>query len=390
MTLEVARGGRPAVGSLGEAAAAGKGAARVLMTADAVGGVWTYALDLARGLSATGVEVVLAVMGPALDRAQRAEAAAVTGLTLVDTGLPLDWLARDARAIDEVAEAVADLARFSAVDLVHLNSPALARPMDIPVVGVCHSCVATWWSAVRRGPMPEDFRWRTEALRAGLAHCDVLIAPSAAFADAVAATYEAARPLVVHNGRRPLGGPDMRRERSVFTAGRLWDGGKNLATLDAAAALLDAPVFAAGPVQGPHGERVDLRRLRLLGKLEPAGVRRALASSRVFASVALYEPFGLSVLEAAQAGCPLVLSDIPTFRELWSGVAEFVPPHDHEALAAACRRLLDDPREAEVRGAAARARAARYTVEAMRAGVLAAYEAVAPGITPTLRREAAA
>ena len=36
----------------------------VLMTADAVGGVWTYALDLARGLSAQGVQVSLALLGP--------------------------------------------------------------------------------------------------------------------------------------------------------------------------------------------------------------------------------------------------------------------------------------------------------------------------------------
>ena len=39
---------------------------RVLMTADAVGGVWHYALELARGLSGSDIEVVLAVLGPPL------------------------------------------------------------------------------------------------------------------------------------------------------------------------------------------------------------------------------------------------------------------------------------------------------------------------------------
>ena len=38
---------------------------RLLMTADAVGGVWTYALDLAAGLAPFGVETTLAVLGPA-------------------------------------------------------------------------------------------------------------------------------------------------------------------------------------------------------------------------------------------------------------------------------------------------------------------------------------
>ena len=36
---------------------------RVLMTADTVGGVFSYAVDLARGLSAAGVRVLMATMG---------------------------------------------------------------------------------------------------------------------------------------------------------------------------------------------------------------------------------------------------------------------------------------------------------------------------------------
>ena len=54
----------------------------VLMTADCVGGVWTYALDLARALSARGVSVALATMGRPPSGAQRAEAGSVPGLSL--------------------------------------------------------------------------------------------------------------------------------------------------------------------------------------------------------------------------------------------------------------------------------------------------------------------
>ena len=49
-----------------------------------------------------------------------------------------------------------------------------------------------------------------------------------------------------------------------------------------------------------------------------------LPTRPIFVSVSRYEPFGLAVLEAAHAGCALVLSDIPTFRELWQGAASFV------------------------------------------------------------------
>ncbi|HEX8375447.1 MAG TPA: hypothetical protein VF606_09745, partial [Geminicoccaceae bacterium] len=39
----------------------------VLMTTDAVGGVWTYSLDLAAALATRGVRTTLAVLGPAPD-----------------------------------------------------------------------------------------------------------------------------------------------------------------------------------------------------------------------------------------------------------------------------------------------------------------------------------
>ena len=45
---------------------------RVLMTADAVGGVWTYALDLSAALAEHDISVVLATMGPRPNAAQRA------------------------------------------------------------------------------------------------------------------------------------------------------------------------------------------------------------------------------------------------------------------------------------------------------------------------------
>src|SRR5690606_38984797 len=103
------------------------------------------------------------------------------------------------------------------------NTPALAAEaaFHAPVIGACHSCMATWWEAVRGGEMPEDFRWRTELLATGYRACDALVAPSNAFAEATARMYGALKPVVVHNGRKapPGKGPD-RSNRVVFTAGR--------------------------------------------------------------------------------------------------------------------------------------------------------------------------
>jgi glycosyltransferase involved in cell wall biosynthesis len=361
------------------------------MTADAVGGVWTYALDLARGLAPLGVRTSLVVLGPSPKPDQRLEAEAVPGLELIETGLPLDWTAGELADIREAGAVVRGLARGLSADLVHLNSPALAYDggFGAPVIAACHSCLATWWSEVRDGPMPQDFRWRSAALWQGLINCDITMAPTAAFAEATARAYEIPRPFVVHNGRLAPAFAPAPRERFVFTAGRFWDDGKNVELVDQAAGRLDAPVYAAGPLESPTGDRRALHHAQPLGRLSQDEVGRWMARAGVFATGAVYEPFGLTVLEAAQAGCPLVLSDIATFRELWDGAAVFVSPDDPGQMTAALQRLLDDRDEAARLGAAARSRAARYSVQAMAEGVRDVYRMVAPQLF-LKRREAAA
>lgn len=359
-------------------------APRVLMTADAVGGVWTYALDLCRGLARAGVAVTLVVFGPPPSRDQMAEAERIPRLTLIETGLPLDWMATEPAEILEAGAVLRGLARAGQADLIHLNSPALAAigGFPAPVIGACHSCLATWWAAVREGPMPPEFRWRTQSLWQGMLACNALMAPTAAFARATARTYEVPAPFVVHNGRAPAKIAPQPCEAMVFTSGRLWDDGKNIAVLDEAAAMLSAPLHAAGPLTGPNGEQRRLHHAQALGRLSADEVAAWLSRAPIFASSALYEPFGLGVLEAAQAGCALVLSDIATFRELWDGAAVFVDPHDARGFAEAMERLMADPAEAAALAAQARGRAQRYSLEAMTAGVLQVYRLLAPARFP--------
>jgi glycosyltransferase involved in cell wall biosynthesis len=71
-----------------------------------------------------------------------------------------------------------------------------------------------------------------------------------------------------------------------------------------------------------------------------------------------------------------VLSDIPTYRELWDGAALFFAPGDAAGLAAAANRLIAEPDLRARLGAAARARAARYTLEAQVDAMDAIYERV--------------
>ncbi len=349
----------------------------LLMTADAVGGVWQYATDLARGLTRHGWRTTLAVLGPPPTTAQRAAARAIPDLALIETGLPLDWLAPDEAAVRTSGDAVAAIARDAGVDLVQLNAPSLAAAAryPVPVVAVAHSCLATWWAAVRGGPAPEDFAWRTALVGAGLAAADRIVAPSRAFAEETMRAYRLpGRPLVVHNGRSRLPRAATAMHDFCFTAGRLWDAAKNVVTLDRIAGGLAVPFRAAGSLRGPHGETAPpLSHLHALGAIEEAEVGRWLASRPVFVSAATYEPFGLAVLEAAAAGCALILSDTPTFRELWDGAATFVAAHDDEGFTRAAEAIVGDTQLRLVLGEAARARAGRYTPAAMAAAMADVY-----------------
>jgi glycosyltransferase involved in cell wall biosynthesis len=308
---------------------------------------------------------------------------------LIETGLPLDWLAPDFRSVAAAARRLGSLA--ASADLVHLNSPAFAADAGFraPVVGVCHSCVATWWEAAGEGAPPPDFAWRTALLARGYDACDALIAPSAAFAGATRRLY-GVEAIVVPNGlvSGEAAAEREAREPVVLTSGRLWDRAKNVVALDRAAGLMRGRVVAAGPLEGPAGEAVSLQAIEPIGRLERGAVARRLARAPVFASLALYEPFGLGVLEAAQAGCALVLSDIPTFRELWDGAAVFVDPDDPAAVARTLDGLLDRPDRAARRGRLAAARAGRFSLDAMVEGVEAVYARLLEG--RTLGRGAAA
>jgi len=365
----------------------------VLMTADAVGGVWQYALDLIGGLSSKGVRTTLVLLGPSPTDEQRRSAAAIPGLALLETGLPLDWLAEGESEVVEAGFTVGDIARQVGADLVQLNSPALAAGdgMSVPVVAMQHSCVATWWASTKGGPLPPDFRWQAAMVGRGLRAAAAVVAPSHSFASDTALVHGLAQvPQVVHNGRTwPAdGGHDDETGDFVFTAGRLWDEAKNIRLIDRAATRLDVPVVVAGPLHGPNGAAVACEHLRTLGSLSAEATREWLLHRPIYVSPALYEPFGLAVLEAAQAGCALVLSDIGTFREIWGGAALFVPPNDEAALAEANAALVRDPQRRRALEKAAQVRAKRYSTAAMVEGMLQVYRAL--GSRPTVQAEGAA
>src|SRR5690606_19010272 len=114
------------------------------------------------------------------------------------------------------------------------------------------------------------------------------------------------------------------RDTMVLAAGRLWDESKNIATLAQAADLMRGDVYVAGSDEHPARGRVPLSGVRAVGQLPPDVLSAWYARAAVFVHPAVYEPFGLAPLEAALHGCPLVLGDIPSLREVWDNAAMYV------------------------------------------------------------------
>ncbi len=324
-------------------------------------------MALAQGLAAAGQACVLAILGPAPTATQCAAVADIPNCSLLKTGLPLDWTLKSQDELSVLVNALINLANQVNAAAAHVHSPALAAGhWPIPVVAVAHSCMATWWDAVFGQDRPQSIEWHATATADGLLAANEVIAPSKAFSVALQRVYRCPRSIhVIHNGLPQPTLHPFEHRTAVLAAGRLWDKAKNLLVLDEAAAIATIDIAAAGPTCGPDGARVSFPNIREIGELTPDRLQHCMRSAAIFASPALYEPFGLAVLEAAQCETPLVLSDIPTFRELWSDAAIFLPANQPLLWANALSTLANDVLRLRELGQAACQRAARYTQESM-------------------------
>jgi glycosyltransferase involved in cell wall biosynthesis len=356
------------------------------MTADTVGGVWTYALELARALSPHGVEVVLATMGAPLTPAQWAEARALPHLTIEQSTFQLEWMDEPWADVDAAGDWLLGLEAQVRPDVVHLNGYCHgALPWTRPVLMVGHSCVLSWWEAVKHESAPERYtRYRDEVTH-GLRSANKVVAPSRAMLEALQRLYGPLEDTaVIYNARRPEEFPPSEaREPFILTAGRLWDEAKNVAALEAVAPRLGWPVKVAGEVRHPNGSQVQSRHVEPLGRLSARELAGWMGRASVYALPARYEPFGLSPVEAALAGCALVLGDIPSLREVWGEAAVFVPPDDADALTEALERLRKDTALRNRLAARARLRAVEYSPARMAADYLSVYADLARPVSAT-------
>jgi glycogen(starch) synthase len=359
---------------------------RVLMTADTIGGVWTYALELARTLCEQDIEIALATMGAPLSEAQWRETARIPNLGVFESSYKLEWMHDPWDDMVAAGEWLLELERRIRPDVIHLNHYAHgALRWKAPTLIVAHSCMLAWWEAVHGQAAPVEWESYRTAVQTGLRSADMVVAPSRAMLRDLERFYGLLpRKEVVPNGRE-ISFRDVPKEQFIFSAGRVWDRARNIDTLDAAAPDVAWPICVAGDPHEPGGKSVSFENVRLLGQLGSSQMADRYERASIFCLPARYEAFGVCALEAALANCALVLGDIPALREIWRDSAVFVDPNDTKGLSDALNRLINEPAVRTDLAERAHNRALEFTTLRTASSYLALYaELMKPERSPEL------
>lgn len=330
---------------------------RILITADTVGGVWSYTRELASGLLAQDVSVVLVTLGRALNAEQsswteRMAAQFRGSFFLAPTSFRLEWMEDAGHDVDASRRYVADVAHEYRADLLHANQFCFASlNLPIPIVLVAHSDIRSWWRSVHGVP-PAETDWLrdyTRIVREGIHGAAVVVAPTQWMLDQIENIYGTSRhSQLIPNGCSPenFQANEAKRLQAV-SLGRLWDEGKNIRLLEQIQPAI--PILIAGDTRPPEGSTSAAftasanSHLQLLGALTESETKALLSLTAIYIATSRYEPFGLAPVEAAFSGCAILANDIPSLREVWKSDALYYARNDPNSLAVCLQQLAGDP-----------------------------------------------
>ena len=348
---------------------------RLLMTTDTVvTEQWQHTLDLITALQTYDIEVALATMGAPLTADQRREARRIPGLSLYESTYKLEWMPDGWRDISKAGEWLRDLEAVVKADVIHLHQYAYgALAWRAPVIISGHACALSWWWAVNGEDAPAVWdSYRDRAAR-GLRCASIVVAPTYAMLNELE-QYYGSLPLsyVIPTGRSRDLLAAQEKDPIILGVGATGDRAKNLTALDRVAPLLSWRVCIAGE-NSRAGLHQTLHNVDLLGTLARGDLDRWYERAAIFALPARYEPFGVSILDAALSGCALVLTSIPALREVWDGAAMFVPQDNDDALRRALDALIDDAPLRQALALRAQKRARTLSADHMAAGYAQLY-----------------
>jgi len=325
----------------------------------------------------------------------------VYGLDVREAPFKLEWMPDPWSDVVAAARWLRELDAEVEPSLIHLNHFCHAGiGWSAPTLVAAHSCVLSWWDAVKGQRAPADWERYRQEVQTALRGANLIVTSTTAGRQSLDQYYGAARNVrVIPNGRDGRWFVPAAKQPFILSTGPLGDEARNLRALDDVAGVLPWPVYVAGAEGDAHaarGAESDMDRgpksdvfdgtgvshvtpgthCHPLGPLDMEGRRDWLSRAAIYTLPAKYEPFGSSVLDAGLSGCALVLGDIPSLREIWQDAAIFVPPDDRVALAEALSDLIASPDRRRQLAYAARGRALEFSASRMASGYLSAYSAL--------------
>ncbi len=340
---------------------------------DLPGGVQQQCLGLAHRLRELGDDVRLVAPGDAGSNVAGHGWTSVGPVFRVPVNGSLAPIALDPRSFGDVRRMLRQ------VDVVHVHEPLVpvagwaGLSVDVPVVTTFHAdpsrFVRSVYRVARFGLRSILRRSYVTAVSATAASAlerndrrslvDVIIPNGVDTASIMSASETRLPGQVVFVGRdEPRKGLDVLLEAWPMVVGR----------------VPEAELVVVGATRPARSS--SHHRVRFLGRVEEDEKLATLASSAVAVAPNLGgESFGIVLVEMMAAGCATLASDLPAFRDVAGGAAEFVPPGEPAVLAGSIVELLIDASRRSAMGERGRAQAERYSWERVTAEYRAAYRA---------------
>jgi glycogen synthase len=340
---------------------------KILMTTDTAGGVWSYSTSLSLALSKFGIKTLVAASGPPLNRGQKKDIIQLKkkGIEFHFKELKLEWMENSEEDIENASIWIRKLVDKFSPDLIHFNNYGQAiLDWKVPTVLVAHSCVASWWKAVKHSRLPDYLEGYFKMVNQAFENANVVVSPTKAILNDYQRFYGLKdNQVVIPNGVEPPSNPIITPKKDfIFSAGRIWDEAKNLSLLLDAAEDINAEIFIAGSGSENHP---SIKNVTFLGELSREQVANWMRMAKVYAMPVKYEPFGLSFLEAAYYSTALIGGDIDTLHEIWDDAMVYTCPDDKKEFSEICNELIADDSKTNELAYKAYMRAQHYSLDTM-------------------------
>ena len=318
------------------------------------GGVQNQVLELVKHIRVTGHDAW--VVGPGAPSGEGMDIGRSVVIPANGSRVPI---CLSPSAVRRAREAV------TGAEVVHLHEPLMPvvgpalLAHDAPLVATVHADAPAWVRPLYR---MTPRRWWSNR---------VMTAVSKAAAAALPMT-----PRIIPNGL-DVGAYRLAVEKQPYRVAFLGrsDARKGLPVLLAAwSQIRQAFPFSELVVLGATG--VDGNGTIFKGRVYDEVKRRELAGSSIYVAPNLGgESFGITLIEAMAAGCAVVATDLPAFREMAGEAAVYFERGSPEALAAAVIRLMSEPDEQHRLTTAAEGHVGRFDWSVVLPRYLDAYEA---------------